>query len=277
MSLGGQAQGSSPGDGGDPGHSGSDAGDHTSDSGADAAATCSCVAETITWFYTGGLGPGQMNRITPSCEFSYASTLAWVEPTCSNQASACATAEVQSALALPGVQSALEQAPAFYGANASFVDVDYLRIDIGGRIIDIGEICSISQDCLIPDDINTLRLALENLSNGQLVQSPCRDKFTNNGLSCEQRKTNEGYVLGNLHSGGECVTAADCEFVSLDTACVARCGLLVSHPFAAWVELQRARADARLCDDYASECTPSPPPPCLPRTAACVDGECVEQ
>lgn len=241
----------------------------------DASAQCTCVKETITWSLTGGISPGRIHRLTPACEFSYSPLLSW-DPMCSTQISPCATRQLQTALELPGVQQALDDAPVAYGNAPTLSDDNWQRIEIGDRIIDIGRPCPAGKSCAIPDDINALYLAVASLANEQLVRSPCREMFTANAQSCEDRRDYQEN-LPTYVDDSACETVSDCATINLSTECSSRCPIAVRSHYTTQLEVERAFMDSRFCDGYAADCNVDPIPECTASTAACVDGQCVVQ
>ncbi|HEY6560818.1 MAG TPA: hypothetical protein VI072_26255 [Polyangiaceae bacterium] len=148
--------------------------------------TCGCTSTALSWGHNGGLVAWQdASALTPCRTYrrtrtQYRSDLPDVSCTtelpCTD--GGAGPEHIQRLLAHADVQAALKAAPVLYGRDMRPVDGTVFRIDVGGRIIDIGTACSSAGGCrAIPAGVEALRRALESIDALGLRQRECSSLF----------------------------------------------------------------------------------------------------
>lgn len=148
--------------------------------------TCGCASTALSWGRNGGLVAWQdASSLTPCRTYrrtrtQYRSDLPDV--TCTTElpctSGVVGPEQIQRLLANADVQAALKAAPVLYGRDMRPVDGTVFRIDVGGRIIDIGLTCTSSPSCrAIPAGVEALRRALVSIDGVGLAQPACVNSF----------------------------------------------------------------------------------------------------
>lgn len=131
-------------------------------------AACDCADVEIGWWVETGIAPPEVEaRITPCNSFSYGPA---GEPECRTVLDDCSQmfsiTRLSAALAARDVQQALAQAPVVYGRDLRGLGGQVDHIEIGGKVIELGDECDALEPCPIPEGVSELanllgRLAIE--------------------------------------------------------------------------------------------------------------------
>jgi len=140
-----------------------------SGAGAPADGSCGCLDLEIAWWIEGGVGSHEAEaRLTPCDSFRYQRR---GEPSCETRLADCSEPfgldELGSALASPDVTKALEQAPVVYGRDSRDIGGQVDHIEIGGKVIEVGDECDAASPCDIPRGVSELDHLLGRLMAGQ--------------------------------------------------------------------------------------------------------------
>jgi hypothetical protein len=181
---------------------------------------------------------------------------------------------------LPGVQMALASAPVAYGLIGA--GHPSTRVEIGGKIVDIGDMCpTTASSCVpVPTDVLAFKALLNDFRSEQLAKDPCSALFTHNGDTCVERKRESTQVLVMIegHLQHSCASVDDCTLFSPSSDCTARCEQVVSRTEAQQLKDVIASINTQFCVNYEQDCGPVFIPPCTPPGApACVNNQCVMQ
>ena len=144
---------------------------------------CACVAKPISWGYDGGYVATRAESSIRGCNtFHHEVGPVEGEPTgsCETNLEECDVglltnvAMVNAALATADVKAAIAAAPILYGGDPRPVDGSVQRLDIGGKIIEVGSDCADSPDCApLPTGVVQLAELLFNLEDQQLDINNC--------------------------------------------------------------------------------------------------------
>jgi hypothetical protein len=150
------------------------------------AGGCGCTSTALKWGPNGGLVAYQDQSTLSPCRTYTRTRTSYLserpDVTCSVelpcQDTGVGPEHVQRLLAHPDVQAALKAAPVLYGRDMRPVDGTVFRIDIGGKIIDVGTACSAAAGCRpIPAGVEALRRGLTGIDALGLRQRECASVF----------------------------------------------------------------------------------------------------
>jgi len=148
----------------------------------DGGSSCGCTSTALSWGPNGGFVAWQDTSSLTPCRTYQRTRTSYIsdrpdlkctaELPCND--AAIGPEDIQRLLAHADVQAALKAAPVLYGGDPRPVDGTVLRIDIGGKIIDVGSACSTLAGCrAIPAGVEALRRALLSIDETGLRQPSC--------------------------------------------------------------------------------------------------------
>jgi hypothetical protein len=142
--------------------------------------TCSCVAAELAWWKEGGGRVPYIRESLTGCR-SYALQRMGKPTTWCGSELACRQARVgvgdlNAALEHPDVTAALLRAPALFGSDPRALDGQVDHLEVGGKVLELGESCETDDSCNVPPGLTTLRELLANLTLQEEPRLTCDTK-----------------------------------------------------------------------------------------------------
>jgi len=135
-----------------------------------------CLAAEVRWGPVGArIAYREESRLFGCRDFSHVRDAGLGEASCANEVPPDRIASINAALEDPAVVQALAEAPASFGSDLRLVGGALLRIDVGGRAVDVGGACRRpGANCRpVPSGLEALAARLREVQQRQLGLPGC--------------------------------------------------------------------------------------------------------
>ncbi len=152
------------------------------------AGSCDCISSRLGWGWDGGfVAYVERSAIAPCRTYTRDRTSpSGGAPlkTCTRELLPCGAGDaidigdVRAALANADVVAAFAGAPVLYGTDPRAFDGSVFRVELGGKVIEVGYDCGGTAGCKpAPPGVKSLVALLKALDTAQLALSPCKEAF----------------------------------------------------------------------------------------------------
>jgi hypothetical protein len=143
-------------------------------------ASCDCVPVSLSWWREGGAVMSSTSSSVTSCnQYKFDEHAKPPALHCASTLDGCGERlgidDLNAALAHPDVVAALAASPVVYGSDPRPIDGQVDHIEIGDRVIEVGNDCGDTPDCSLPDGIVALDQLLGHLELQEQTRRVCKD------------------------------------------------------------------------------------------------------